>query len=41
MNLLLMVTYRISLQKWYNLGIIYRQFEVYMRLVQKNLKSKE
>ena len=37
MNLLLLFSYGVALQKWFDLGLIYREFEVYQRLVQKEV----
>ena len=37
MKLLLMFTYGVSLQKWFDLGIIYREFEVYKQLLQRDV----
>ncbi|MFW9827681.1 MAG: glycosyltransferase [Candidatus Thorarchaeota archaeon] len=38
MNVLITFTYGVSLEQWYNSGIIYRELELYKRLAQKHAK---
>jgi len=38
MRILITFTYGVSLEKWFNTGIIYRELELYKRLSQKNVK---
>ena len=37
MNVLITFTYGVSLDQWYNSGIIFRELELYKRLTQKNV----